>query len=47
MKALALSVAFFAGIIVAGQLIGQSMANMVDDARSQQCIAGRVTVCNN
>lgn len=46
MKAAALALAFLAGTVMAGQLLGRSMANMVDDARMQQCSAGVVTKCD-
>jgi len=47
MKILAISIAFIAGTIFAGQLLGQSMASLVEDTRSQSCLAGRVTLCDN
>jgi len=47
MKTASLLLAFFAGTLLAGQLLGRSMAGLVDDTRAMQCQAGRVTVCNN
>lgn len=47
MKIAALAIAAYAGILLATQLIGRSMANVVDTERQQQCQAGLVTKCNN
>jgi len=46
MKAAALTLAFIAGTMLAGQLLGRSMASLVDDTRAQQCQAGIVTKCD-
>ena len=46
MKFAALTLAFIAGIILAGQLLGRSMAGLVDENRSQQCQAGIATKCD-
>jgi hypothetical protein len=46
MKFAALTLAFIAGTILAGQLLGRSMAGLVDENRSQQCQAGIVTKCD-
>jgi len=46
MKLAALTLAFIAGTVFAGQLLGQSMASVVDENRSQQCQAGLVTKCD-
>lgn len=46
MKTLSLSLAFLAGVMLAGQMLGRSMAGLVDDARAQQCQAGVVTKCD-
>lgn len=46
MKFAALAIATYAGTMVAAQLIGRSMAGMIDGARMQQCQAGLVTKCD-
>lgn len=46
MKTLSLSLAFVAGVVLAGQMLGRSMAGLVDDTRLQQCQAGVVTKCD-
>ncbi|MFZ9327849.1 MAG: hypothetical protein ACO24H_10440 [Polynucleobacter sp.] len=46
MKLAALTLAFFAGTMLGAQLLGRSMASLVDENRSQQCQAGLVTKCD-
>jgi len=46
MKTTALALAFIAGVMLAGQMLGRSMAELVDDTRAQQCQAGLVTKCD-
>ena len=41
-----LIIAFSVGVIMAGQLLGRTMASIVDENRSQQCAAGVVTRCD-
>jgi len=46
MKAATLTLAFIAGTMLAGQMLGRSMAGLIDETRSQQCQAGLVTKCD-
>lgn len=46
MKFAALTLAFVMGTMLGVQLLGRSMAGLVDENRSQQCQAGLVTKCD-